>query len=33
MKHKITPSLWFDRQAEEAANFYASIFRIPELAI
>jgi predicted 3-demethylubiquinone-9 3-methyltransferase (glyoxalase superfamily) len=24
---KITPFLWFDNQAEEAANFYASIFR------
>ena len=23
---KITPFLWFDRQAEEAANFYTSIF-------
>ncbi len=23
---KITPFLWFDSQAEEAANFYASIF-------
>ena len=23
---KITPFLWFDNQAEEAANFYASIF-------
>lgn len=23
---KITPCLWFDNQAEEAANFYASIF-------
>jgi predicted 3-demethylubiquinone-9 3-methyltransferase (glyoxalase superfamily) len=23
---KITPFLWFDTQAEEAANFYASIF-------
>jgi predicted 3-demethylubiquinone-9 3-methyltransferase (glyoxalase superfamily) len=23
----ITPFLWFDHQAEEAANFYASIFR------
>lgn len=22
----ITPFLWFDNQAEEAANFYASIF-------
>jgi predicted 3-demethylubiquinone-9 3-methyltransferase (glyoxalase superfamily) len=25
-KQKIVPNLWFDRQAEEAANFYASIF-------
>ena len=24
---KITPSLWFDTQAEEAARFYVSIFR------
>ncbi|HUQ30273.1 MAG TPA: VOC family protein [Candidatus Paceibacterota bacterium] len=24
---KITPCLWFDTQAEEAANFYASIFK------
>ena len=24
---KITPFLWFDGQAEEAANFYASIFK------
>jgi predicted 3-demethylubiquinone-9 3-methyltransferase (glyoxalase superfamily) len=24
---KITPFLWFDRQAEEAAGFYTSIFR------
>jgi predicted 3-demethylubiquinone-9 3-methyltransferase (glyoxalase superfamily) len=23
---KITPFLWFDRQAEEAANFYVSVF-------
>jgi len=23
---KITPNLWFDTEAEEAANFYASIF-------
>lgn len=23
---KITPCLWFDTQAEEAANFYVSIF-------
>jgi predicted 3-demethylubiquinone-9 3-methyltransferase (glyoxalase superfamily) len=25
-KQKITPCLWFDTQAEEAANFYARIF-------
>lgn len=24
---KITPFLWFDAKAEEAANFYVSIFR------
>ncbi len=24
---KITPNLWFDRQAEEAAKFYASVFK------
>ncbi len=24
---KITPFLWFDGQAEEAANFYVSVFR------
>jgi predicted 3-demethylubiquinone-9 3-methyltransferase (glyoxalase superfamily) len=24
---KITPCLWFDSQAEEAANFYASVFK------
>src|ERR1700737_4555365 len=24
---KITPFLWFERQAEEAANFYTSIFK------
>jgi predicted 3-demethylubiquinone-9 3-methyltransferase (glyoxalase superfamily) len=23
---KITPFLWFDRQAEEAARFYTSVF-------
>src|SRR5688500_1689511 len=27
MKKKITPFLWFDSQAEEAAHFYASIFK------
>src|SRR5882672_2959737 len=26
-KQKITPFLWFDHQAEEAANFYTSIFK------
>ncbi len=26
-KEKITPFLWFDTQAEEAANFYVSIFK------
>jgi len=26
IKHKITPCLWFDTQAEEAARFYTSIF-------
>jgi predicted 3-demethylubiquinone-9 3-methyltransferase (glyoxalase superfamily) len=26
MIQKITPFLWFDNQAEEAANFYVSIF-------
>ena len=25
--HKITPFLWFDHQAEEAAQFYVSIFK------
>lgn len=25
---KITPHLWFDTQAEEAVNFYVSIFLI-----
>jgi predicted 3-demethylubiquinone-9 3-methyltransferase (glyoxalase superfamily) len=24
---KITPFLWFDNQAEEAVNFYVSIFK------
>lgn len=26
MTNKITPCLWFDSEAEEAANFYVSIF-------
>ena len=28
---KITPFLWFDNQAEEAMNFYASIFKNSEI--
>jgi predicted 3-demethylubiquinone-9 3-methyltransferase (glyoxalase superfamily) len=24
---KITPCLWFDREAEEAARFYVTVFR------
>ncbi len=27
LKQKITPFLWFDGNAEEAANFYVSIFK------
>jgi predicted 3-demethylubiquinone-9 3-methyltransferase (glyoxalase superfamily) len=27
IKQKITPYLWFDDQAEEAANFYVSLFK------
>src|SRR4051794_31329994 len=27
MQHKIVPNLWFDTQAEEAANFYVSVFK------
>ncbi len=26
-KQKITPCLWFDTQAEDAANFYVSVFK------
>lgn len=26
MEHKITPNLWFDGDAEEAVNFYLSVF-------
>ena len=26
IKQKITPNLWFDRQAEESAKFYTSLF-------
>lgn len=28
---RITPNLWFDTQAEEAANFYVSIFENSEI--
>ncbi|MGH8505328.1 MAG: VOC family protein [Stenotrophobium sp.] len=31
MTHKITPFLWFDTQAEEAAKFYCSIFKNSKL--
>src|SRR4051812_9794961 len=27
MPQKITPNLWFDTEAEDAANFYTSIFK------
>jgi predicted 3-demethylubiquinone-9 3-methyltransferase (glyoxalase superfamily) len=27
MPQKITPSLWFDTEAEDAANFYTSVFK------
>ena len=27
VRQKITPFLWFDNQAEEAANFYVSLFK------
>jgi predicted 3-demethylubiquinone-9 3-methyltransferase (glyoxalase superfamily) len=27
MPQKITPNLWFDTEAEEAANFYVSVFK------
>jgi predicted 3-demethylubiquinone-9 3-methyltransferase (glyoxalase superfamily) len=26
MTHKIVPNLWFDDQAQQAAEFYTSIF-------
>ena len=29
---KITPSLWFDKQAEEAVKFYTSIFKNSRIA-
>jgi predicted 3-demethylubiquinone-9 3-methyltransferase (glyoxalase superfamily) len=27
MQQRITPSLWFDTEAEDAANFYTSVFK------
>jgi len=30
--HRITPFLWFDTEAEEAANFYCSIFKNSKIA-
>jgi predicted 3-demethylubiquinone-9 3-methyltransferase (glyoxalase superfamily) len=31
MKQKITPCLWFDKNAEDAANFYVSVFKNSEI--
>ena len=31
MTNKITPFLWFDNQAEDAAKFYPSIFKNSKL--
>src|SRR2546423_12841384 len=31
MKSRITPCLWFDGRAEEAAKFYVSVFRDAKL--
>ncbi|MGH8557279.1 MAG: VOC family protein, partial [Methylococcales bacterium] len=30
---KITPCLWFDNQAEEAVNFYTTIFKNSTIGI
>lgn len=30
LMRKITPHLWFDKEAKEAARFYASIFKNSE---
>jgi len=27
IEQRVTPMLWFDNQAEEAANYYVSIFK------
>ena len=31
LSHPITPCLWFDSQAEEAAKFYTSVFKDAEI--
>jgi predicted 3-demethylubiquinone-9 3-methyltransferase (glyoxalase superfamily) len=31
MKQKIIPHLWFDKEAEEAAEFYISLFKESKL--
>ncbi|HET8522169.1 MAG TPA: VOC family protein [Thermomicrobiales bacterium] len=31
MTQKITPCLWFDKNAEDAANFYVSVFKNSEI--
>lgn len=33
MHHQITPCLWFDNQAEDAARFYISIFKNSKLGV
>jgi predicted 3-demethylubiquinone-9 3-methyltransferase (glyoxalase superfamily) len=33
IRQKITPFLWFDNNAEEAVNFYASVFRDSAIGI
>ncbi len=32
-KNKITPCLWFDKQSEEAANFYTAIIKNSKLKV
>jgi predicted 3-demethylubiquinone-9 3-methyltransferase (glyoxalase superfamily) len=33
LHQRITPCLWFDNQAEEAANFYVSVFKNSKIGI
>ena len=33
IKQKIAPCLWFDGQAEEAANFYVSVFKNSKIGV